>query len=112
MTIKTDYIDKTYAKSIVKAILHMPNITPEVTSSVGQSGMTPAQKTLSASHIAVTVIDLSKDLDAVCQGRTTIMIQTMKTRQSSQTATQTTIVAVQNQKEYLNNDYHPRKSHH
>lgn len=29
MNIKTDYIDKTYAKSIVKAILHMPNITSE-----------------------------------------------------------------------------------
>ena len=29
MNIKVDYIDKTYAKSIVKAILHMPNITSE-----------------------------------------------------------------------------------
>lgn len=29
MNIKVDYIDKTYAKNIVKAILHMPNITSE-----------------------------------------------------------------------------------
>lgn len=29
MNIKADYIDKTYAASIVRAILHMPNITLE-----------------------------------------------------------------------------------
>lgn len=49
MNIKTDYIDKTYAKSIVKAILHMPNISQEAAIDLicGQSEMTPAQKMLS-----------------------------------------------------------------